>query len=1026
MDSCSSADGKLRSRIRQQEVVAELGQRALEADDLDALMCDATAAVAETLDCEFCEALELLPDGAELVLREGVGWRDELVGNTTVPADCASQAVYTLNTERPVVVDDLRSEERFSGPGLLTDHDVVSGISAIIGSVERPWGILGVHSTQRRELSEHDASFVQSVANILASAIENERTQHELDEIYGRISDAFFALDEEWRFTYLNERAHEVINPEGRTLVGEHVWTVFPEATSRKFKSKYERAMYEQETVSFEEYYPDPLDTWFEVRAYPSETGLSVYFRDVTDRKKRERALEQSEQRYRTLAESFPNGIVTLFDDDLRYTLAAGQAFDYLPVSPTDVEDHAPSETWGDDVGEVLGPAMREALDGKEASIEVSYVGREWSIYAVPIVDEEGEVFAGMTMAQDVTEQQAQERKLREAKDQLEAATDAGAVGTWEWDVRRDEMVVGRSFARTFGVDPEAAREGVSLDRFISAIHENDRDRVVADIEEVVESCGEYESEYRVRNADDELQWVVARGHVECDADGDPVTFPGALTDITERKRAELELQRNKSQLESLFEVLPVGVVVAEADGRLVEANDTAKEIWGGDVFDAESVEEYVRFPAVWAESGEEVESDEWAMSRVLDGEEVTDPNIYEIEAADGERRIISAQGMPVRDADGEVTRGVVTITDITERRENQRRVEESERRYRTLVEHFPGGSVGLFDSNLEYTAAGGQLMDEIGLSAEDRIGSSVYDTYPDELVDQVEPHFQAALDGEEHSFEVEFYDRYLLAHTLPVRNAEGEVFAGMVVAQDVTQRREYERMLEASNERLEQFAYVASHDLQEPLRMISSYLQLIDRRYADDFDEDGREFIEFAVDGADRMREMLDGLLKYSRITTQQDPLEPVDLDEVLADVRDDLAIKIEESDAEIEAESLPRVKGDERQLRQVFQNLLDNTIKYSGDKRPRVNVAAERNGGEWTISVSDKGIGMDPDDTYRIFEVFQRLHTQNGHDGTGIGLALVERIVERHGGDIWVESEPGEGSTFSFTLQAVESPDE
>ncbi|QCJ47861.1 PAS domain-containing protein [Haloprofundus sp. MHR1] len=1020
MDTSSSADGELRSRVRQQEVVAELGQQALEADDLDALMRDATAAVAETLDCEYCKVLELLPDGETLFLRQGVGWRGDLVGAATIPADRASQAGYTLATEGPVVVDDLRSEERFSGPGLLTDHDIVSGISVVVGSVERPWGILGVHATQRLELTEHDASFVQSVANILASAIENERTQHELDEIYGRISDAFFALDEEWRFTYLNERAHELVNPEGRTLVGERIWTAFPEAESRAFKSKYERAMYEQETVSFEEYYPDPLDTWFEVRAYPSETGLSVYFRDVTDRKERERALEQSEQRYRTLAESFPNGIVTLFDDDLRYTLAVGRAFDYLPVSPSDVEHQTPSETWGDDVGDALEPAMREALDGGEASVEVSYVGREWSIHVVPIADEEGEIFAGMTMAQDITEQKAQERELREAKTQLEAATDAGAVGTWEWDIRRDEMVVGRSFAKTFGIDPEAAREGVPLDRYVSAIHEDDRDRVTAEIEEAVESCGEYESEYRVRNVDGEFRWVVARGHVECD-DGTPVTFPGALTDITERKRAELELQRNKNQLESLFEVLPIGVVVAEADGRLVEANDTAKEIGGGDVFDAESIAEYARFPAVWAESGEAVDPGEWTMSRVLDGEEVTDPDVYEIEAADGERRIVSAQGMPVRGADGEVTRGVVTVTDITERRENQRRVEESERRYRTLVEHFPDGAVGLFDDDLKYTAAGGQLMDEIGISAEDRVGNRVSEIYPDELVEQVEPYFHAALDGEANSFEVEFHDRHLLAHTLPVRDADEAVFAGMLVVQDVTERREYERMLETSNERLEQFAYVASHDLQEPLRMVSSYLQLVERRYGDELDEDGREFLEFAVDGADRMREMLDGLLKYSRINSRQNPFETVDLDDVLADVRDDLAIKIEDSDAEIEAETLPHVYGDEGQLRQVFQNLLDNTIKYSGDKPPRVNVAAERNGTKWTISVSDEGIGIDPDDADRIFGVFQRLHGQSERDGTGIGLALCERIIERHDGDIWVESEPGEGATFSFTLPAA-----
>ncbi|SEW11373.1 sensor histidine kinase [Natrinema salifodinae] len=230
-------------------------------------------------------------------------------------------------------------------------------------------------------------------------------------------------------------------------------------------------------------------------------------------------------------------------------------------------------------------------------------------------------------------------------------------------------------------------------------------------------------------------------------------------------------------------------------------------------------------------------------------------------------------------------------------------------------------------------------------------------------------------------------------------------------------------REFEESNERLEQFAYAASHDLQEPLRMVSSYLTLVENRYGDDLDADGREFIAFAVDGANRMREMIDGLLAYSRIETQGEPFEPVDLDAVFEDVETDLRIQIVESDATLEIPSLPTVSGDSNQLRQLFQNLVSNAIEYSGDDPPRVTVAAERNGSHWTISVEDEGIGIDPADADRIFDVFQRLHGREEYDGTGLGLALCERIVERHGGDIWVDAEPGEGSTFSVTLPAADS---
>ncbi|MFC6716853.1 ATP-binding protein [Natrialbaceae archaeon GCM10025810] len=223
---------------------------------------------------------------------------------------------------------------------------------------------------------------------------------------------------------------------------------------------------------------------------------------------------------------------------------------------------------------------------------------------------------------------------------------------------------------------------------------------------------------------------------------------------------------------------------------------------------------------------------------------------------------------------------------------------------------------------------------------------------------------------------------------------------------------------LEASNERLEQFAYAVSHDLQEPLRMVSSYLQLLERRYAADLDEDAEEFIGFAVDGADRMRTMIDGLLEYSRVETQGDPFDVVDLEVAFEEVLDDLQFRIEETDAEITRESLPTVEGDGGQLRQVFQNLLSNAIEYAGEGAPRVHVSAERRPSAWRISVRDDGIGIDPADADRIFGIFQRLHSVDEHPGSGIGLSLCKRIVERHGGEIWVDSEPGAGSTFTFTL--------
>ena len=362
----------------------------------------------------------------------------------------------------------------------------------------------------------------------------------------------------------------------------------------------------------------------------------------------------------------------------------------------------------------------------------------------------------------------------------------------------------------------------------------------------------------------------------------------------------------------------------------------------------------------------------------------------------------------------------------------------ESEERYRTLFESMTEGYclIEQVDSDpgepndFRYVETNTAFEKHTGLR--DAVGKTVREVGPGEPREWIVVFDSVAETGEVVTFERRLgtQRRVLQCQAFPIGDdPDGQVGA---TVRDVTERVERERRLKESNERLEQFAHAASHDLQEPLRMVSSYLQLLERRYGDELDADGREFIDYAVDGANRMRAMIEGLLQYSRVKSQGDPFEPVDLDPVLEHACDDLQVKIEECAAEITVEDLPVVEGDPSQLRQVFQNLLDNAIEYSGEKPPHVQVTAERREtregdagelvDEWVLAVEDDGIGLDPDHADSIFQVFERLHTHDEHPGTGIGLALCERIVERHGGEIWVESSPGEGSTFYVTLPAAE----
>jgi PAS domain S-box-containing protein len=398
----------------------------------------------------------------------------------------------------------------------------------------------------------------------------------------------------------------------------------------------------------------------------------------------------------------------------------------------------------------------------------------------------------------------------------------------------------------------------------------------------------------------------------------------------------------------------------------------------------------------------------------------------YRVIWPDGTVRFLATCGKVYRDPAGRPVRMSGVCWDVTDRK----RTEELRQQLAAIIESAadPIMSQDLDGTIRSWNAGAVQLF---GYHADEIIGRPVTLLIPEDRLEEETRIGGQLLHGEQ----VKPFDSLsrrkdgtlvpVSVRISPIKDMKGRITGASKVVRDITEQKRIDEQLrkvvvelERSNLELEQFASVASHDLQEPLRMVSSYTQLLELEYKDKLDDDAREYIAYAVDGARRMQRLINDLLEFSRVGTRGKRLELVDANVVLGVVRANLSVAIEDGGALVTNEELPTVMADSIQLGQLLQNLVANAIKFHGGRSPRVHIAASERGPEWVFTVRDNGIGIEPKYFDRIFAIFQRLHVTADYPGTGIGLAVCKRIAERHGGRIWVESDPGNGATFSFSI--------
>jgi PAS domain S-box-containing protein len=482
------------------------------------------------------------------------------------------------------------------------------------------------------------------------------------------------------------------------------------------------------------------------------------------------------------------------------------------------------------------------------------------------------------------------------------------------------------------------------------------------------------------------------------------------ITDITAQRNSERLLRESEARFRRTFELAGSGMAHIGMDRRFIRVNQRLCDILGY------PPEEMIHLTGRQISHPDDLDIINRERPRLYSGE---------IDAVRLEKRYLRKDRSVVwvkftmtveRDAKGQPLYEIAVYDDITAQRDAAARLRESEERFRLTFELAQNGIAHVREGR--FLLVNRRLCEMLGYSEQELLTRDVKSISHPEDRDVTDAERERIRAGEVES--ARFEKRYLrkdgvvvwadLAVAL-VRDAEGRPLYEIAVFNDITE-------LKRSNAELEQFAYVASHDLQEPLRMVASYTQLLGRRYQAKLDSDAREFMAYIVDGATRMKQLIEDLLAYSRVGTKAQDFKPVSAEAAVRRALFNLRAAIEESGAGVTYDPMPTVQADEVQIGQLLQNLIGNALKFRSDSVPRIHIGVAESPEEYTFEVRDNGIGIEPQYYERIFMVFQRLHNKGEYPGTGIGLAICKKVVERHGGRIWVESRPGHGSSFFFTL--------
>jgi PAS domain S-box-containing protein len=762
--------------------------------------------------------------------------------------------------------------------------------------------------------------------------------------------------------------------------------------------------------------------------------GIVSTISDITGRRTVEEALRESEEQFRQTFELAASGIahVSLEGRFVRVNRSLCEILGYLP-----------HELIGRSVKEISFPTDRDVTDRERARVYVGeveaarfekrYLRKDGSVVWVDLAIAlargiDGRPRYEIAVFDDITERKSTEVALEEQRERLRIGQMAAQLIIMDRDIASDRLSWSDSEEWLRGPLPRGGHYPLFKDQ----VHPEDRGRFLAARDRAIDTLQGGSVEFRVVRTDGSVIWVLSRQKVFADASGKATRMLAALLDITERKQAEAALRESEARFRQTFELAGSGIAHIGLDRRFIRVNRRLCEILG--------------YPehALLGLTGRDISHPD-----DLDVINEQRKRLYagDIDRVRVEKRYVRMDGSTVwvtfsmvveRDAAGEPAYEIAIFDDITERKQAEAALRESEERFRSLTQ-LSADWYWEQDAELRFVEMSHSISARTGLESSEHIGKRRWDLPSPSMSEADWEKHRQELRAHKPFRDLEFSRidrdgrlRYVVISGEPILDADGRFTGYRGVGRDITERREAEAEvqraheelgrkaaeLERSNAELGQFAYVASHDLQEPLRMVSSYTQLLVRRYGDKLDGDAKEFMAYIVDGATRMKQLIEDLLAYSRVGTRGKEFRQAPVEGPLRRALMNLKNSIDESGASVSYDALPTIEADELQLAQLFQNLIGNALKFRSSSVPRIHVSAAEKENEYEFAVTDNGIGIESQYFDRIFMVFQRLHNKGEYPGTGIGLAICKKVVERHGGRIWVVSEPGAGATFHFTL--------